>query len=509
MSIQPLRQKIAERFMSPELGVTPAPTQQFPTKLDECVELFKGLYHNSDELIVRRVTVGDQKVVLLHLENLLDRTAITTSILMPMMAMGNGGHKGDDLLQHLEDKVLMSGELQAAEDVDKAITFMANGFLIILVDGGTSALSIGLQGFIVRGLSESQNEVTINGPRESFNEVLPLNMSILRRRMGDTALHFDFITIGKRSRTRVAITYIDGVVPAWMVTQVKERLQKADLQMLLDSSHLRDFLTDRPNGFFQAVGKTDRPDVLLNKLAEGRVGIMVNGTPFALYVPQLFHENFQTVDDYAYPPFYSLFLRVLKMSTFWITLILPGLYVALGTFHPALFPEPMLMLVSQGETATPFPLVVEALLIHIIFEVIREAGIRMPKAIGSAVSLVGALVLGEAAVQAGLITAPMVLLVAITAVGSFVVPGLYEPLSVLRLIFIIAAGIFGIYGVAILFLLTLVNITGVREFGVPFGAPLSPFTLLGQRDTLFRANWRSLGKSTEIPTDMTGSEKPQ
>ncbi len=499
-----LLQKMEPETVKPET-LTPDVPQRFKYKLADNIGLLKSLYRDSSELLVRPLVVAGQGMAMVSLDGMLAKEVVSMGVIAPLLALPDTQLTGSKLLQYLQTNVISTTDCFDIDSLPSALDMMSGGFLMLLCEGSDHCLMMGLQGFPFRGLAESENEVSINGSKEAFTEVLNLNITMLRRRMSDHGLHFDFVTIGARSRTRVAIVYLDGITPAGLVDQVKERLKSVTMPLLMDATHLNAFLTRKPKVFYRPVGKTERPDVLLSKLCEGRVGIMVNGTPVALYVPKLFHENFQTVDDYAYPPYYGLFMRTLKFVTFFITLLLPGTYVAMGTYHPDLFPDSLLTLIARSDAKTPFPLMVEALMIHIIFEIIREAGVRMPKAIGGAVSIVGALILGDAAVKAGLLTAPMVLIVAITAVGSFVVPGMYEPLSVMRLFYIIAGGLAGIYGITMLFVITLMGMTSVGEFGVPFMAPMVPFDLKGQRDTLYRANWRELSKGSVLPTDMTGS----
>ncbi len=221
---------------------------------------------------------------------------------------------------------------------------------------------------------------------------------------------------------------------------------------------------------------------------------MVEGTPFTLYTPYLFTDNFSSLDDYDNPPFYSSFIRGLKYLSFIISALLPAFYVAVGSFHQEMIPTTLLYIVATSEEATPFPLVLEAIIIHILYEIMREAGLRLPKTIGHAVSIIGAIVIGEAMVSAGIIGEPMLVVVALTAISSYVVYPLYESVAILRIVFIIIVGFTGIYGLMLGVGVLLVNICAINPFGVPYSAPLSPLTKESIGDTLFRQGWKRLAE---------------
>lgn len=251
---------------------------------------------------------------------------------------------------------------------------------------------------------------------------------------------------------------------------------------------------------------TERPDTLCAKVAEGRVGLLVDGTPYALIVPYLFAENFQSLDDYSHRPYFATFIRWLKYAAFALSILLPGLYVAVGSFHPELLPATILTSLVVSEETTPFPLMFEALAVFFIYEIVREAGLRMPQAVGHAVSIVGALVIGDAAVSAGIIGAPMVIVVAVTAISSFVVPSLYEPVTVLRFAFILIGGLSGVFGVVLALCAVIVNLCAVNPLGVPATSPATPFSLYPMRDVLFRWGWRTLAREDLRVQDLAGSD---
>ena len=263
---------------------------------------------------------------------------------------------------------------------------------------------------------------------------------------------------------------------------------------------------ERP-AIFDRVGFTERPDTLCGKLHEGRIGLLIDGTPTALYVPYLFVENFQTADDYANRPFYATFTRWLKYIAFFLAIFLPGLYVGIAAHDPELLPETLLVTIAQAERSTPFPVMLEAILLYFMYELMREAGLRVPKPLGSSVGIVGGLVIGETAVSAGLVSAPSLVVIAVTVITGYTVPKLYEPMAVLRLIFILVGGIWGVWGVLAGFTFLLFELCGKTSFSVPFLAPVAPFRLSAMRDVLVRAGWKRLVRPNASVQHMPGAGK--
>ena len=242
------------------------------------------------------------------------------------------------------------------------------------------------------------------------------------------------------------------------------------------------------------MGFTERPDVLTAKISEGKICIIVDGTPNALIVPYLFIEHFHSLDDYLKRPYYATFIRILKIASFLVSVFLPGLYVAVCTFHQEIIPETMIFGITGQESRTPLPIMFEAFFIHLVYEIVREAGLRMPKSVGHAISIVGALVIGDSAVTAGIISAPMLIILGLTAVSSFVVSTLYESVAVLRFAFIIIGGLGGLYGIMMGFAAVLVNAAAINPYGIPFTSPLSPTKIGAWRDLVVRQSWRKMGK---------------
>ena len=287
--------------------------------------------------------------------------------------------------------------------------------------------------------------------------------------------------------------------------QVRRRLGEVKLNTILESGYIQPFLEGSGGWFFSECGTCERPDSFAAKLYEGRVGILVDGTPFALTVPYLFIENFQTMDDYTQKPFYALFIRILRLTAYFITLFLPGAYVAVAAYSPEMLPSALILNLAAAEQTAPYSLMAECLLIHFLYEILREAGIRLPRPIGHAIGVVGGIVIGDITVNAGLVGAPMVLIVALSGLCSFVVPALYERTVLLRFIYIFAGGIFGLYGIMLAVGVIIIKMCSLNTYGVPYMSPISPFNPRSSRDMLARAGWRRLQKGDVTLQGLNGS----
>ncbi len=473
--------------------------------LEENLVLIQEKMHGKSDLVFRKVTVSGCPVALLTCEGMVNEQKLAEMVFEPLMAMRlTGKHKAQELYLRLEEQSLLGIDMGDVYTTDELFGRIMSGFLVILIDGLDHGVAFGTQGFSYRSVDEPSGEVNVRGSREGFTEVIRTNMSMIRRRLKTPDLVFDLFQVGQQSHTDVCLVYRADVAEAGLVEQVRRRLEDLPLDAVLESGYLQPFLRGRPFSLFSDVGFTERPDTLCAKINEGRVAVLVDNTPFALVLPYLFSENFQTVDDYCQQPYYVSFIRIIKYLSFVFTIFLPGTYVAISTFHPEMFPQAMLFNIAASETVIPFPIVLEALLIHFIYELMREAGLRLPQPIGHAVSIVGSLVVGEAAVTAGLIGPPMVIVVAVTAISSFVVPSLYEPVAVLRFSFIIIGGLLGLYGLAIGALCLLFNMTAPQDYGVPYTAPISPFTGKAMRDTFVRLSWAGKLKSRIAIQRMRG-----
>ena len=480
--------------------------ERLSQSLTENTQFFQQKFQNAMDFMLRELDLGGVPAALLGLDGLVNKQVITLSILDPLLAAPPPDKPGEAALAYIEGQVLATMEQKRVGDTAQALTLLMSGFALLLVEGCREGLAFGVQGFATRGPEEPQNEVMQRGAKDGFTESFLTNIAMIRRRLKTTDLKFEKVEVGAQSHTPLALCYLQGVASPQILAQVKQHLAACDLQTVLGAGYLSGFL-DRGR-LFRGVGMTERPDVVCGKIEEGRIAILVEGTPSALLVPFLFVENFQTLDDYLARPFYGTFLRWLKYAAFFLSAFLPGLYVAIVTHHPEMLPEALLLKIAESESQTPFPIMAETLLLYFLYEVLREAGLRAPRSLSATVSIVGGLVVGDTAVAAGLVGAPSLLVVALTAIAGYAVPRLYEPLALLRLGFLLAGNFLGVWGVVIGLTVLLMDLCGTSSFGVPLLSPIAPFRgELAARDVLARADWRRLARRRATVQTMPGSRE--
>lgn len=460
-------------------------------------QTLKELFMNCLDFIIRPIKIENGPTIMfLYLESLTDAKTLNTAVLEPFLFQGlpDGLNSVDSLGQIIEQKLLAAAPVKTVLEVGKLVDEVLKGSLAVLVDGRANALIANMQGVEQRAIEEPETEVVIRGPRDGFNELLQTNIALIRRRIRSTRLKLEKLTIGELSQTDVVIAYIEGIASEPLLQEVRQRVERIQIDAVLESEFIEEFIEDVPYSPFPQIQNTERPDSVAANLLEGKVAILVDNTPFALILPMTFWDGFQASED-AYERFiYVSFIRLIRFTMFNVSMYLPSLYVALTTFHPRLIPTALLMSITAARENVPFPAIIEAFLMELVFEGLREAGIRLPKAVGSAVSIVGALVVGQAAVQAGIVSAPMVIVVATTGIASFAVPryNIGTALRLVRFPLLILAGMFGLYGIVIGFIVLMIHLVNLRSFGVPYFTPFAPQIPADIKSVLVRTpKWRN------------------
>jgi spore germination protein KA len=453
----------------------------------------------SSDIIIREFKIGwlDQvNGAIVFIDGLVDTNQVDRDILAPLMAEpkainppGGPDIGAPDYILALKMKIVAIGDVKIKSLINDLVNGVLSGDTLLMVEGCREALILSTKGWEKRSVEEPVSEVVVRGPREGFVENLRTNTSLLRRRIRNPDLTFEVMQIGKQTRTDVCIAYIKGIAADSLIGEIKRRLKRIKIDSILESGYIEEFIEDAPFSVFPTVSRSERPDAVAGKILEGRAAILVAGTPFVLTVPMLLIEAFQSPEDYYSRSYYGSLIRWVRYVAFGLSLLLPAIYVALSSFHPELIPGPLLITLAATREGLPFPAVIEALGMGLIFEILREAGIRLPRPIGQAVSIVGALVVGQTAVSAGLVGAPMVIVVALTAIASFVIPSLADPTALLRVALTIMAGVLGAFGIIISLLILLVHLTSLRSFGTPYLSPISPFMASDLKDVAIRAPW--------------------
>ncbi len=464
------------------------------TDLQENISYFKQQFGDAFDVKYRKYNASGKEVYFVMVDGMCNSLLATEQVILPIIEAEFENEKGDKLIYSAADRVSASIDKSITNDIDEAIREAIYGSIIMLTENAHFAVMFGVQGFPKRAVLEPSTEMQERGSREAFVESFKDNVTMIRRRVRSPVFKTQVVEIGSTSKTRACVCYMSDRVDKQMLEKVVERLKSATIDTVLGSGYMQSFLDTKFSSIFSGVGFTERPDVLTAKISEGKICIIVDGTPNALIVPYLFIEHFHSMDDYLKRPYYATFIRMLKIVSFLFSVFLPGLYVAVCTFHQEIIPETMIFGITGQESRTPLPVMFEALFIHLIYEIVREAGLRMPKSVGHAISIVGALVIGESAVTAGILSAPMLIVVGLTAVSSFVVSTLYEPVALLRFAFIIVGGVSGLYGIMMCFAAVLINASAINPYGVPFTSPMSPTKFGAWRDLILRVDWKTMGK---------------
>ncbi|MGG6312708.1 spore germination protein [Paenibacillus macerans] len=464
--------------------------------LDEKVALIREALGNSPDVVVRKLVgreSGRADLLVCYIDGLVDQ-----KLLSELIGDIEGGIP-EECTEHPAGELansITTGNVQQASSQGEMIAGILAGAAAVLIDGVQGALIASIPGGSRRSVEEPSSQTVIRGPKEGFTEELSTNMALLRRKLRTPDLRFENRIIGSYTQTRVVVAYIQGIVHPPVLEEVLKRLDAIDTDSILESGYIEEFIQDRSFTPFPTILNTERPDAAAGSLLEGQVTILVDGSPFVLICPVTFFKFFLSSEDYYQRYDISSFLRNIRLFAFLVAMLLPSFYIAVTTFHPEMLPTTMLISLAAQREGTPLPALLEAMLMEITFEVIREAGVRMPRVVGPAISIVGALVLGQAAVQAGLVSAAMVIIVSFTAIANFVIPtfGMSAAVRLIRFGLMLLAGSFGLYGILAGVIPLMVHLVSLNSFGVPYFLPIAPLSLSNMKDVFIRVPWPKMNK---------------
>lgn len=453
----------------------------------------KKLYENCVDFVISPLEIESQPyMMLMYLNSLIDEPRVNEAIINPIVQslslFSNREGKLAHLQQRFNEKQFAVSEMEESSSLKEINDKLSAGYIAIFLDGEKYAILINFVLVEERAIEEPTSEMAIRGPKDGFNESLQTNLNLIRQRIRSNHLKFIEYTIGDLTKTSVVVAYIDGIAEQSLVEEVIDRLNKMEVEQLISSELIEELIDDEPYTPFPLIQNTERPDSAIGSLFEGRVVILVDHTPFVLIAPMTFWNGFEATGDVYERFIYVTFIRLLRFLLLLVAVFLPSLYVALTTFHPKLIPTELLISIAAARENVPFPAIIEALTMELVFEALREAGLRLPKAIGQAVSIVGAIVIGQAAVEAGIVSAAMVIVVASTGIASFAIPK-YNTEIALRLIrfpMLILAGVLGLFGVVVGFLVLMIHLVNLRSFGVAYFKPMAPQILTDLKDILIK-----------------------
>lgn len=464
---------------------------EISASLQECVEALSQRMGNSSDFVIRTISGNDvlPELAVCYIEGFIDvnqLNQISESWLTVSM-------EADGLpdIPALMKKVVPGGELKQLHTVDAVISTVLDGKAVLLIDGLTSSFSASITSLEKRSIEEPSSQTVIRGPKDGFTEDISTNLSLVRRRLRTPDLRVQTLVIGKYTNTKVILTYIEGIADQKIVQEITSRLQSITTDSVLESGYIEEFIQDKTGSPFPTLLNTERPDAVAGSLLEGQVAILVDGTPFVLLAPVTFFRFLHSSEDYYQRYDLTTFLRVIRLFSFIVSLLLPSLYIAISTFHQEMIPTTLLISLAAQREGAPMPALVEAIMMELTFEIIREAGVRMPRVIGPAISIVGALVIGQAAVQAGLVSGAMVIVVSFTAIANFAIPAfsMAAAIRIIRFVLMLFAGTLGLYGILAGIIPIYVHLVSLTSFGVPYLSPFVPLRFSDMRDVFIRVPW--------------------
>jgi len=467
---------------------------KIPDSLAETEEKIRGILGKNDDFLVKRFKIfGQFSAAIFYFSNLVNQDIINKDIIRPLMYvpehLANREKTLKNLIEIIMEETLYHGQSKVEERLDELLTVLLRGETVIFIDGIKEGINISTREVEHRSVSQPETEQVILGPREGFIENIDSNIAMLRYRLPTADFQVRSMKIGRLTKSTVYYCYIKGIANETVVHEVEKRLSAIEIDAIMDAGYLEQFIEDNHFTPFPQIQSTERPDKTVANLAEGRVAILVDGSPFALLVPVVFNQFYQTTEDYSSRFLMGTFARFARMLALVFSLIFPSLYVSLIAFNPELLPTEFAVAVAGGRAGVPYPAVVEVLIIEISMEILREATVRLPRQVGGALSIVGVLVVGQAAVEAGLASPITVVVIALTTIGSFATPAYTAAfaLRMLRFPIMILAGIFGLYGVMVGIILTFNHLLSLKSFGVPYMAPVSPEDKQGMKDVVTRS----------------------
>lgn len=452
--------------------------------IQENIDAIRELVGDSLDIVIHEFKLGNgQRAVSFYIDGLVNKEFMGREFYAPLLAADG---KDKWLVEELGQQVLSMASVSYLNDFDQVMATVYQGLAALFVEGDTQALCVEAIMWAQRSVAEPGTDVVIRGPREGFIESLRVNVSLLRRKIHHPDFRAETVRLGRYSRTDIGIVYVDSIVNHDVLAKVRERLRQIDVDAILDSGHIEQLVQDTPYSLFPTIGIAEKPDIAAARVLEGRVAVIIDGSPIVLTVPMLFFEGLHSPEDYYVRFYYASWIRVVRSIAFIINLYLPGFFLAATCYHQQLIPFKLLLSMAAAEAQTPFSIGFSLLLITLVYEILREAGVRLPKPAGQAISIVGAIVMGDAAVSANLISAPVLIVLAVTVVASFVSSAYTDASALLRMIFLLLGWWTGLFGLMIGTMVLLAYLSSLQSFGIPFFAPIAPLDTYGLKDSVLR-----------------------
>ena len=480
------------------------------------IKQIRESYDVDSQIIETKYDINGSSISLFYIESLIDKKLYSDAILSPLEELskkseqlcGNqnnrqkNNEKNQDVIDVIKQGIVTVSAIEELFDINAALDKLFAGNVIIASD--KKVLSCPVYGLQARTIQEPPTSRVVKGPREGFVEDLPKNLGLIRKRLKTPDLKIKDMFVGERTNTQIAVVYLEDVAKPEVVSEVEKRINQIDIDGIIDSYYVESFLETDKFKFFRRVGNTEKPDVLCSKILEGRVAILVDGSPVALTVPFVLVEDLQSPEDYYSIPAMATFVRVMRFVGLIFAILIPGVYVALQSFNYRILPINFLITLLSSIEGLSVPPLVELLLVLFLFEVITEASLQMPGSLGMALSIIGALALGNTAVDAGIISPPSIVIVAISSVALYIIPNQISETRLLRILFTAIGGIIGLYGIITSFIILTTYLTSISSFGVPYLSPLAPRVKNDLKDTFMK---KSVQEMNTRPMLIAGKNK--
>jgi len=465
---------------------------ELSSELKITITSLQQLLGDSSDIIQRDFQIAESiQACIFYINGLSNEDSIEEKVMKPLQQLTQEDvteSQSRELLEQLIERTTPLSSFEVYEQFDDAILPFMSGDSLLIINGVKKLIILGTRGYKERGIEEPQSEIVIRGPRDGFNESLQTNTLLIRRRIRDPNLTVQVAQVGRRSKTDIAIVYVKGIVNESIVEEIRYRVACIDIDDVRESGTIEQLIEDNVLSPFPQILQTERPDKSVAALNNGQVIILVDGTPFALITPITLEQLFKSTEDYYDRWQIGTLIRMLRYSAAFIALFLPAIYIAMVSYHHGMIPTTLALSIAGAREGVPFPSFIEAFLMELTIELLREAGIRLPRAVGQTIGIVGGLVIGEAAVRAGIVNPIMVIVVALTTIASFAIPAynVSITLRMLRFILMLLAASFGLFGIIFGYILINIHLTGLRSFDTYYTSPFAPYRFLDLFDTIIR-----------------------
>ncbi len=439
---------------------------------------------DNKDIVIKQFNISTTRACVVYLKGLIDVALLTESVIKPCMNAEQLSE--NNKIMSITNEILIFPEVEEQEDIKQIVNEIVHGKVVLLVDGESKSLLISVDKMQERSIQEPPTSAVLKGPREGFVENIKTNVSLIKKILGSPSLKSEYLSVGKYTNTNIAIMYLDGIVDMRLVERVKSKLKQIDIDGIIDSFYVGQFLEEHPNSMFKQIGDAEKPDIVCAKMLEGRCAIVVDGSPIVLTLPYILFEDIQSSDDYYSQNARVAMVRFLRVLSVLITVMLPGLYISIQLYHYKVMPISFLVTIINQTQGIPLAPLAELVFVLVLFEVLYEASLRMPQYLGISLSIIGALILGDTGVKAGIISAPAVMIVALSGITLYTVPDQAAQLSLLRFVFVLAGGLIGFFGLVVVAIFFLVYLCAFDNYGSPYLSPFAPSVKNDYKDGIFK-----------------------